>query len=170
MTQCQRARYRVAGYFIINNVRTATLDSKMKNAWKRRWQKRNWNSLNSLYLGVSDSFKDDSSKLNNHSVMAVVKSILALSVQIEFCFILWLFSLRFCMEMIWNWIIRIDSWFFSFVEVWMKKKKKKKKKKNLWRAAVLKLVSFPVYLGCYALHYGIMYVSILYTLYIQIVC
>ena len=25
-------------------------------------------------------------------------------------------------------------------------------------------------LGCYALHYGIMYVSILYTLYIQIVC
>ena len=37
-------------------------------------------------------------------------------------------------------------------------------------AAVLKLVSFPVYLGCYALHYDIMYVSILYTLYIQIVC
>ena len=32
------------------------------------------------------------------------------------------------------------------------------------------LVSFPIYLGCYALHYGIMYVSILYTLYIQIVC
>ena len=32
-------------------------------------------------------------------------------------------------------------------------------------AAVLKLVSFPVYLGCYALHDGIMYVSILYTLY-----
>ena len=26
------------------------------------------------------------------------------------------------------------------------------------------------YLGCYALCYGIMYVSILYTLYIQIVC
>ena len=38
------------------------------------------------------------------------------------------------------------------------------------RAAVLKLISFPVYLVCYALHYGIMYVSILYTLYyIQIV-
>ena len=35
---------------------------------------------------------------------------------------------------------------------------------------VLKLVSFPVYLGCYALHYGIMYVSRLYILYIQIVC
>ena len=28
------------------------------------------------------------------------------------------------------------------------------------RAAVLKLISFPVYLVCYALHYGIMYVSI----------
>ena len=28
----------------------------------------------------------------------------------------------------------------------------------------------PIYLGCYALHYGIMNVSILYTLYIQIVC
>ena len=39
-----------------------------------------------------------------------------------------------------------------------------------WRASILKLVSFPVYLGCYALHYGIMYVSRLYTLYIQIVC
>ena len=38
------------------------------------------------------------------------------------------------------------------------------------RAAVLKLVSFPVYLGCYALHYGITYVNRLYTLYIQIVC
>ena len=31
------------------------------------------------------------------------------------------------------------------------------------RAAVLKLISFPVYLGCYALHYGIMYVSTVYT-------
>ena len=39
-----------------------------------------------------------------------------------------------------------------------------------YRAAVLKLVLFLVYLGCYALHYGIMYVNILYTLYIQIVC
>ena len=38
------------------------------------------------------------------------------------------------------------------------------------KTAVLKLVLFPVYIGCYALHYGIMYVSILYTLYIQIVC
>ena len=38
------------------------------------------------------------------------------------------------------------------------------------KAAVLKLVSFPAYLGCYALHNDIMYVSILYTLYIQIVC
>ena len=86
MTQCQRARYRVACYVIVNNVTTATLESKMKNVWKRRWQKRNWNSLNSLYLGVSDSFKDGSSKLNNHSAMAVGKFILALSVQFEFCF------------------------------------------------------------------------------------
>ena len=38
------------------------------------------------------------------------------------------------------------------------------------RAAVLKLVSFPIYLGCYAFHYGIMYTSILYTLYTQILC
>ena len=37
------------------------------------------------------------------------------------------------------------------------------------RPAVLKLVSFPIYLGCYALYYGIMYASILYTLYIQCV-
>ena len=44
--------------------------------------------------------------------MAVGKFILALSVQFEFCFILWLFSLRFCMKMIWNWIIRTDSWLF----------------------------------------------------------
>ena len=70
MTQRQRARNRVARYVIANNVTTATLESKMKNAWKRRWQKRNGNSLNSFYLGVSDSFKDDSSKLNNHSAMA----------------------------------------------------------------------------------------------------
>ena len=55
--------------------------------------------FNRLYLGVSNSFKDGSSKLNNHSAMAVSKFILALSVQ-EFCFILWLFSLRFCMKMI----------------------------------------------------------------------
>ena len=89
-------------------VTTATLESKTKNAWKRHWQKRNGNSLNSLYLGVSNSFKDGSSKLNEYSAMAVSKFILALSVQ----FILWLFSLRFCMKMIWNKIIRIDSWFF----------------------------------------------------------
>ena len=57
--------------------------------------------------------------------MAVGKVILALSVQFEFCFISWLFSLKFCMKMIWNQIIRIVSWFFFFLEVWMKKKKKK---------------------------------------------
>ena len=122
MTQRQGARYRVACYVIVNNITTATLESKMKNAWKRRWQKRNWNSLNKLYLGVSDSFKDSSSKLNNHSAMAVGKFIFALSVQFEFCLILWLFSLRFCMKTIWNWIIKIDSWFFfRFLEIWMKK-------------------------------------------------
>ena len=33
-----------------------------------------------------------------------------------------------------------------------------------------RFISSIQYLGCYALHYGIMYVSILYTLYIQIVC
>ena len=57
-------------------------------------------SLNSLYLDVSDFFKDGSSKLNNHSAMTVGKFILALSVQFEFCFILRQFSLRFCMKMI----------------------------------------------------------------------
>ena len=102
MAQRQRARYRVARYVIVNNVTTAMLESKTKNAWKCHSQKRNGNSLNRLYLGVSNSFKDDSSKLNNHSAMAVGKFILALSVQFEFCFILWLFSLRFCMKMIWN--------------------------------------------------------------------
>ena len=66
MAQRQRARYRVARYVIVNNVTTATLDSK----------------------GISNSFKDGSSKLNNHSAMAVGKFILALSVQFEilFCF------------------------------------------------------------------------------------
>ena len=48
----------------------------------------------------SNSFKDGSSKLNNHCAMAIGKFILALSVQFEFCFILWLFSLRFCMKLI----------------------------------------------------------------------
>ena len=112
MAQRQRARYRVARYVIVNNVTTATLESKTKIAWKRHWQKRNGNSLNSLYLGVSNSFKDGSSKLNNHSAMAVGMFILALSVQFEFYFILRLFALRFCMKMIWNSIIRVDSWCF----------------------------------------------------------
>ena len=73
MAQRQRTRCRVARYVIVNNVTTATLESKTKKAWKRHWQKRNGNSLNSLYLGVSNSFKDGSSKLNNHSAMAVGK-------------------------------------------------------------------------------------------------
>ena len=56
--------------------------------------------LHSLYFGVSNSFKDGSSKLNNPSAMAVGKFILALSVQFGFCFILRLFALRFYMKMI----------------------------------------------------------------------
>ena len=95
MVQRQRARYRVARYIIVNNVTAATLESKTKNACKCHWQKRNGNSLHSLYLGVSNSFKDGSSKLNNHSAMAVGKFIRPLSVQFEFCFILWLFPLDF---------------------------------------------------------------------------
>ena len=59
-----------------------------------------WKQLNSLYLGVSNSFKDGNSKLNNHSAMAVGKFILALSVQFEFCFILRLFAFRLCIKMI----------------------------------------------------------------------
>ena len=101
MAQRQRTRYRVVRYVIINNITTATFESKTKNACKRHWQKRNWNSLNRLYLGVSNSFKDGSSNLNNHSAMAVGKFILALSVQFEFCFILLLFALRFCLKKIW---------------------------------------------------------------------
>ena len=87
MAQHQRARYRVARYIIVNNVTTATIESKTKNVWKRHWQKRNGNSLNSLYLGVSNFFKDGSSKLNNDSAMVIGKFILALSVQFEFWFI-----------------------------------------------------------------------------------
>ena len=78
MAQRQKARYRVAHYVIVNNVTTATLESKTKNAWKRRWQKRNRNRLNRFYLSVSDSFKDGISKLNNHSTMVVGKLILFL--------------------------------------------------------------------------------------------
>ena len=59
-----------------------------------------WKQFEQPFLGVSNSFKDGSSKLNNHSAMAVGKFILALSVQFEFCFILRLFALRFCMKMI----------------------------------------------------------------------
>ena len=125
MLQRERARYRVARYVIVNNVTTATqVESKTKNAWKRHWQKRNWNSLNSLYLGVSNSFKDGSSKLNNHSAMAVGKFILALSVQFEFCFNLPLFALRFCIKN--DMKLNYKNWqliCFRFLEVWMKMKK-----------------------------------------------
>ena len=57
-----------------------------------------WKQFEQPLFGVSNSFKDGSSKLNNHSAVVVGKFILALSVQFEFCFILWLFSLRFCMK------------------------------------------------------------------------
>ena len=77
--------YTVARYVIVN-ITTAALESKTKIAWKRQWQKRKGNSLNSFYLGISNSFKDGSSKLNNHSAMAVGKFILVLSVQFEFFF------------------------------------------------------------------------------------
>ena len=50
-------------------------------------------------FGRFQFFKDGSSKLNNHSAIAIGKFILALSVHFEFCFILWLFSLRFYMKM-----------------------------------------------------------------------
>ena len=56
----------------------------------------------------------NSSELNNHSAMTAGKFILALSDEFKFRFISKLFSLKFCMKMIWNKIIRIDSWFFSF--------------------------------------------------------
>ena len=87
MAQRQRVRYRVARYGTVNNVTTATLDSKTQNAWKRHWQKRNGNSLNCLYLCVSNSFKDSSSKLNNYYAMAVGKFILAFSDQFDFFFL-----------------------------------------------------------------------------------
>ena len=45
MAQRQRARYRVARYVIVNNVTTATPESKTKNAWKSHWQKGNGNIL-----------------------------------------------------------------------------------------------------------------------------
>ena len=82
----------------------------MKNAWKRHWYKRNENTLKRLYLYMSDSFKDGSSKLNNHSAITVGKLILALSDQFKVCFIPKLFSLRFCMSLL-----------FRVTEVWMKK-------------------------------------------------
>ena len=58
--------------------------------------------MKSLYLDISDSFKDDSSELNNHSAMTVDKFILVLLDQFKFRFISKLFSLKFCMKMIWN--------------------------------------------------------------------
>ena len=122
MTQRQGARYRVARYVIVNNITTAMLESKMKNAWKSRWKKRNWNSLNNLYLGVSDSFKDGSSKLNNHSAMAVGEFILALSVQFEFYLIV-VFPLDFVWKRHEIKLQKLTVDVFRFLAIWMKKKK-----------------------------------------------
>ena len=52
------------------------------------------------FIWAFQMLSDGSSILNNHSAMAVSKFIIALSVQFEFCFILRLFALRFCMKMI----------------------------------------------------------------------
>ena len=131
MTQCQRASYRVAAYFIINNVTTATLDSKMKDAWKRRWQKRNWNSLKAFIWAFRILSKMTARSWIITPSWPLLSLFLRFLFKLNFVLSYGFFSLRFCMEMIWNWIIRIDSWFFSFVEVWVKKKKKKKKKKPM---------------------------------------
>ena len=57
MAQRQRARYRVPRYVIVNNVTTATLESKTKNAWKRHWQKRNGNILEQPLFGRFEFFQ-----------------------------------------------------------------------------------------------------------------
>ena len=55
-----------------------------------------------MYLDISDSFKDGSSELNNHSAVTVGEFILALSDEFEFRCISKLFFLKFYMKMIWN--------------------------------------------------------------------
>ena len=54
---------------------------------KTSWLKRNENSLKFLYFDLSDSFKDDISKLSNHSAMTVDKFTIALSDQFKFHFV-----------------------------------------------------------------------------------
>ena len=49
--------------------------------------------IESLYLDISDSFKDGSLELNNHSALTVGKFILALLGQFKFRFISKLFNL-----------------------------------------------------------------------------
>ena len=58
-----------------------------------------WKQIKSLYLEISDSFKDGSSKLKNHSAMTVGKFILAHSDHL-ISFILKLLSLKFCIKKI----------------------------------------------------------------------
>ena len=51
-----------------------------------------------MYLDISGSFKDGSSKLNNHSALTVGKFILTHLDQFKFRLISKLFSLRFPLE------------------------------------------------------------------------
>ena len=103
--QCQRACYRVARYVIVNNVTTAMLESKTKNAWKRHWQKRNGHSLNSLYLGVSNSFKDwEAWSWIITAPWPLVSLFLRFLFNLNFVLFYGCFPLevRFCMKMTWN--------------------------------------------------------------------
>ena len=61
-----------------------------------------WKQFEEPVFGHSDSFRDGSSELNNHSTMTVDKFILALSDVFKVRFISKLFSLKFCMKMILN--------------------------------------------------------------------
>ena len=139
MAQRQRARYSVARYVIENNVTTTTLESKTKNALKCHWQKRNGNSLNSLYLGVSDSFKDGSSKLKTTPPWPLVSLFLRLLFNLNFVLFYGCLPLDFVWKLNYKdwqmifffrflevWMKKTTAHFFRFLEVWMKKTKRKK--------------------------------------------
>ena len=96
MAQRQRARYRVARYVIVNNVTTATLESTCKDEerMKTSLTEEKWKQFEQPLFGRFELFQRwGSSTSNNHSAITVSKFILALSIQFEFCFILWLFFL-----------------------------------------------------------------------------
>ena len=57
MTQRQRARYRIARYVIVNNVTTATLESKTKNAWKTSLTKEKWKQFEQPLFGRFEFFQ-----------------------------------------------------------------------------------------------------------------